>query len=566
MDQERDPFGRIIPKAKPRTQGRAQVVGTPEAHRHFLIGINAMANLLAPTYGPLGGRVAGSSNDNQRIELWDGSATVMRRVFSLGRADADLGAMLLRNMVWRVEQRVGDGGATAALLARRLTARGMRLLAAGVNAMELSRGLRDATAVAIDAIRAQSRPVHDEDTLSRMALAVTGDAALSSVLGELRALLGPEGYVRLDKLVAPYLERRYVAGAWLPAQIASMHLYEDAGARTAVLAPCAVALVDEPLTTAEAALALCEAAIQRGAAALFILAPEISGGALNLIVTNHQQPREKRRLALLAARLVAVQEERLHHWADLEVLTGARLLGGTHTRSALRLQPDDLGFAERVEFARDGVALQATRERRTLLNAEVAALHQRLAPLPFDAPERPALVRRLATLSGGMAELRIGASSQYERDRLHASAERGLKVLTAALRGGAVAGAGAAFVHALPALEEHAGALQAGSPAHADRAFGARLLVESLDAPLAQIARNAGVNHPAAIVAQVAERGAPWTWDALESRLVDSSCSGLLDATDVVIAALSGAVSAAQMALTTDAIVYHRNPQQSLEP
>ncbi|MGL4647829.1 MAG: TCP-1/cpn60 chaperonin family protein, partial [Caldilineaceae bacterium] len=264
MPLPRDPFGRIIPPARPRKQGRAQVVSQPHAHRDFLKGIHTLADLLAPTLGPLGGRVAGSVNENSRHELWEGSGTIVRRVMSLGRPDSDIGAMLLRNMVWRLEQRVGDGGATAAVLARRIAARGVRLIAAGVNAMELARGLQVATDVALTAIRAQSRPVTDEDSLSQMALAVTGERDLSVLLGEIRFLLGAEGHVRLEKLVAPYLARHYVAGAHITAQIASMYLYTDVATRTALLTDAAVALVEEPLITHEAALALCEAALAAG--------------------------------------------------------------------------------------------------------------------------------------------------------------------------------------------------------------------------------------------------------------------------------------------------------------
>jgi chaperonin GroEL len=563
MQLPRDPFGRIIPPAKPRKAGRAQVVSQPQAHRDFLKGIHAMANLLAPTVGPLGGRVAGSVNDNSRHELWEGSGTVVRRVISLGSADADVGAMLVRNMVWRLEQRVGDGGATAVLLTRRLAERGVRLLAAGINAMELARGMRIATEVALDAIRAQSRPVVDEDQLAHMALAVTGERELSALLGEIRYMLGAEGHVQIEKLVAPWLARHYIAGAHVGAQIASMYLYTDVAARSAVHTQSAVALLDEPLTSGEAALALAEAALAGGATSLLVIAPEISGAALNLLVSNQTQPPEKRRLGLLAVKLKATGGERADQVADLAALTGATLLGSAQGRSPLRARAQDLGRALRLEFVNDGLAILPLPERRQSVRQEAEAIGQRLALLPFNAHERPALVRRLATMTGGLAVLKVGASSERERARLHATAERALKVLTAAQRGGAVPGGGAALVHAAPAVR----ALAADSTRLAgDQAFGARLLAESLDAPMAQIARNAGVDHPAAVVARVAEAGAPWAWDAHTGAVVDAHTSGLLDATEVTTAVLSGAVSAALMALTTDTIVYHRNPQQSLEP
>ncbi|MGL4648509.1 MAG: TCP-1/cpn60 chaperonin family protein, partial [Caldilineaceae bacterium] len=269
------------------------------------------------------------------------------------------------------------------------------------------------------------------------------------------------------------------------------------------------------------------------------------------------------KLALLAARTKAVPAERSEQFDDLAALTGAALLGGARVRSATRARAEDLGRATRIELSSDGLAILVAADRRLAMRNEADAVRQRLAALPFNDSGRAPLVHRLAMLSGGIAELKIGAGSQLERDRLHATAERALKVLTLAQRGGAVPGAGAALIHALPAVRA-----LADDPDRlpGDRNFGARLLAESLDAPLAQIARNAAVEHPAAVVARVADFGAPFTWDAHTNQVVDAHASGLLDATEVVTAVLTGAVSAALMALTTDVIVYHRNPAQSLEP
>lgn len=540
------------------TTRRAQVVGQPHAQRQFLEGIHIVADLLAPTLGPLGGNVAGSTNANTKYELFDDAGTVVRRLLSLGTPQADIGAMLMRNMVWRLQQRFGDGGTTAAVLARALTVRGARLQAAGINAMELARGLQVATTAAVAALRAQTQPLAGEVDLARLAYAVTGDRALSAVLGELRALLGPEGHVQIEKLVAPYLERRYIAGAHFKAQIASMYFYTDTAQRHAVLTAPAIALVDEPLQSAEAAVALMEAALTRGAKALLILAPEISGTALHLLVTNQQAPADKRKLLLLGARLAASVGERSAQFTDIGVLTGAALLGQGRLRSVRSVRPDDLGTAVRVELAREALTLFAHESFSATIRAEAASVQTRLTTMALNDEERPVLTRRLATLTGGIGELKIGAHSELERTLLFDKATRALHVLTAAQRGGVVAGGGAAFVHALPALRD--------LPLQGDQAAGAALLAACLDAPLRQIAHNAGVDAPRLIAQRVADAGAPAAFDAYTHALVDGPACGVVDATEVVIGILVNAVGCAHMALTTDTIVYHRAPEQSMNP
>lgn len=537
---------------------RAQVVGQPHAQRQFLTGIHIVADLLAPTLGPLGGRVAGSANANAKYELFDDAGTIVRRLLSLGTPQADIGAMLMRNMIWRMEQRFGDGGAAAAVLAREIAVRGVRLQAAGINPMELSRGLQVAAAAAVGALKAQAQPISSEEELARLAYAVTGHQPLSAVLGEMRFLLGPEGHIQIDKLVAPYLERRYIAGAHFKAQISSMYFYTDAAQRDAVLTTPAVALVDEPLQSAEAALALLEAALAIGATALLILAPEISGPALNLLVTNQQAPADKRKLALLGAKLTATANERGAQLTDISVLTGAALLGQGRLRSVHSARAEDLGQATRVEFAHEGLTIVAQDAHRAALRDEAAAVQTRLAAMPISDADRPELTRRLATLTGGVGELKIGASSQLERTLLFDTATRALHVLTAAQRSGVVAGGGAALVHALPALRD--------LPLEGDRRMGASLLAECLDAPLRQIAHNAGVDSPAVIAHRVAEAGAPAAFDAFTHAIVDGPAHGVADAAEVVIGILLNAVSCALMALTTDTIVYHRAPEQSLNP
>ena len=540
------------------------VASQPQASKHMQRGIGQIADVLAPTLGPLGGPVVYSETNPQRLETLDDAATIVRRIISLGSPQIDIGAMLIRNVVWRVERRIGDGGATTAVLLRALFEGGLRQVAAGANAMQLMVGIRQGMEVALEALAAQARPAGDENQLAAVARTVTRDDDLSAILGELSYLLGADAHVLIETFVAPYLQRAYLAGAHYKAKIASMYFYSDAQRKRAVLTAPAVAVLDEPLTTTEQAVRLMEAAIRNERSTLFVVTPQLSGAALNLLVSNHVLPEDKRKLSMLVVGLGPVGEERAWALADLCLLSGATLIGAQGIHHAASLLPADLGQAQRVEFADDAIMVVAEGNRRAAVQGEVAAVRRRLGDLPLDDDQVAPLTRRLAALSGGVGQLKIGAYGKQALEMRRVKAERGLKVLSAVQRGGVVPGGGSALLHCAQAVRQAAAEVMA--TANEEVVTGMRVLADALSAPARQIMVNAGLTAPALILNQLAEAGAPAAYDVEQARVVDAHAAGVLDAADVVAGVLQAAVSGALMALSTDAIVYHRNPQQSLNP
>jgi len=534
------------------------VIGPAQASDHLKQGINLIADLLAPTLGPVGGLVANEMTSTRRLEMLADSATIVRRILSLGDQRRDIGAMLMRNLVWRVTQQAGDGGALAAVLARALYRAGLRLVAAGANPVQIAQGVEQAVSVVLEALQGQAQPVQTEDRLAAMALTIVQEKPLAAVLGEMSYLLGPDAHVIIEDYVAPFLRRRYIAGAHYPAEIASMYFYTDPPRKRAVVTDSLVALVEDPIRETDQVLPILQAAWQKGKKGLTILAPSISEAALGLLLAN-QQAGENKRL-LLAAKLKDVAEERLYAVSDLALLTGAARLGSHYERTPATMRPDDLGYARRIELAGGSLIAVTDHYARPELQAEVTRLRNRLHGLPLDAEERPLLVKRLAALSGGVGELKIGAAGKQEREVRHHHAERALKVLSAAQRGGVVAGGGAALYHCLPALQ--------GLSVSGDASLGVQLVAQALVAPLQQILHNAWVPESSLIIQQIGEAGPPATFDVLSGHLVDAHQAGLLDAAEVLKTVVRTAASGALSALKTEAIVYHRNPEAKagLEP
>ncbi len=541
---------------------RSQVVGQPTSQQHLQCGINILANLLAPTLGPTGGHIISETERKDKYEMLTDSSVALRRILSLGTPQLDIGAMSVRSMVWRVGQQVGDGGATTAILMRAIFNEGVRLLAADINAMMLNRGLKTATEIALEALSRQSIPVSSEDQLAAVARTITQEDSLAAVLGEMTYLLGPDAYVIIEKFVAPYLRRRYIAGSHYAAQISSMYFYTDSARKIAVAPEPAVAIIDGRLTTTEQVLPLMEAAIANGRKALVIIARDVSGEALGLLVHNHQLDEEKRKLQILAVKLTSLGAEQEQARLDLELMTGATTLGPNAERNAAAAQPSDLGEAQRAEFADKALVIVANRGEREAIQAEVNKIRNRLATLTLNDEDRPKLIKRLATLTGGVGELKIGAYTKTQRAQLENSAERALKVLSAAQKTGVVPGGGASLLHCAIALRTE----MTDGDYPADVRSGMEMLANALAAPLSQIVSNTGLHRASVICHRIEEAGPGATYDALSGQVVDASTSGILDVTDVVKTVLQTAVSGAMMALSTDAIVYHRKPETVINP
>ncbi|RMF04235.1 MAG: hypothetical protein D6768_03745, partial [Chloroflexi bacterium] len=298
-----------------------------------------------------------------------------------------------------------------------------------------------------------------------------------------------------------------------------------------------------------------EVALQRGQKSLAILSPNISGTALNVLVANKEALQEK--LSLVAVNLTLNGSEKQSALTDLELLTGATLLGRNYERAPAHVQPDDLGYARRVEISAGTLQVIPNTQTNPAVQRQIEHLRHRLTALSPTDDNRLPLIKRLAALSGGVGELKLGATSQQTRKVLRAQTKRALRTLSAAQRGGVVAGGGAALYHCLPALKD----IQLNGEA----ALGVQLVERVLSVPLRQLLTNAHIAETGWIMHQVAQSGPSTTFNVLTGQLVNAYQAGIVDAADVLCAAVRTAASGAMMALTTNTIVYRKNPPESME-
>jgi chaperonin GroEL len=555
---------------------KPKVVEQPYTTQHLTKGINALADLLAPTIGPIGGLVANQRDFQRKPELLDDSATTVRRILNLGDPNADVGAMLMRSMVWRVVQRAGDGGATAALITRAIYQEAVRMIAAGANAMRLAKGVNLGVEATIKSLQAQARSVSHENDLANVALTVIRDPSLAAVLGEMSYLLGPDAHVTIEKYVAPYLQQFYHAGATIRAQIASMYFYTDPAIKSAIATNGGLVLIDGKLENVEDAVAILRAANEAGVKSLTIVGGHFSEAVISLLLTNSRQgekpnparngangngkekQEESKRPVIIAAKPKDVGDARRAVFDDLALATGGEVLGRAWSRATSQIRPSDIGRITRSEVSNELLMIIPEQQDNPAVQARCAELRAQLARMTLDDEARKLVVQRLAWLSGGMGVLKIGTESKLDREVRAQNAERTLKVLSAAQHTGMVPGGGAAYFHAIPALDE--------VEAEEDVRFGVQIVQRALEAPLRQILENAHVSSSSVIMDQIRQAGPTATYDVIGAKVVDAFEGGVLDVAGVLTTVLQTAASAALMALTTDTIVYHKNPKQATTP
>jgi len=526
----------------------------PEAGDYLKHGFDQLADLLAATLGPTQGAILSSPGTGSRPEMITDAATVARRMLALPHRAEDVGAMILRNLVWRMHRKAGDGCATAAVLAQAILRQAHRFRVAGANAMSLKKGVDRATAVACKALWQMARPLTNPDDLVLLAQGVTNDLNLSRVIGEIFARFGPEAYVILEDYAAPYLERAYYPGGRWQGRLASPYLITDHVTQRAILHDCQVALYNGDINDLDELRPLLDQVTQTDRHRLLVVAREIKGTALSTLIANHQEGGLPAVAAVLRRPGARAQDD----FDDLAILTGATVLSPETGRPLASIRGVDLGSAARVEADAEEVIVVGEGHNPETVGAQIAALRARFERVSPDDEAWDDLRFRLARLRGQIARLMIGAYTETERAVIRQKAEKALRTLPVALRQGIVPGGGVAYLDAIPAVQQ--------VEAEGDEARGVAIVAGALTEPFLRIVRNAGVASPAALLDEARRRGPGVGYDVQTEMIGDMYEAGVIDAAGVVVQALEVAVSGAMMALTTEAIVLQSRPETSYEP
>jgi len=504
-----------------------------------------LAAALEVALGPKGSRVAVERSNRRRApELLSDGASIARRIIGLPNAFEGMGAYLARHIAWQMEETVGDGATTAVVIARRILDEGLRHIAAGHNPMSLRHGLEKALAAALDALASQTIPLDNSEQTSALAAAIIGDPVLGKYIEEVFDVIGPLGAVEVRKSYARTHDRRYIRGVlWNNGWISSYFTTEPG---KAVIQKPYLLFTDRHLSSADELIPLMEQIRQEGAReggrGLVVIAADVTGNALNLLVTNKQRGG----LSTLAVKAPGLGMEKAEVLADLAALCGGKLFLEVTGEPLAKATLADLGQADEVQAIRSSFTIVGGHGRPARIRERADDLRKRIPSAPYGR-ERDRLIERQSKLTGGVAVLEIGGASDVEQEYLKERTEEALRVVRLALQEGIVPGGGAAFLACIPAVEAISLSPEE-APARA-------ILCQALEAPARAIITNAGL-EAAPLLARLRERGAGWGYDVLREEIVEMVSAHIVDPARVAETALRTGVSGALMGLTTEVLVY----------
>jgi chaperonin GroEL len=529
-----------------------KVILGEEGRIGMLRGFESMGRLMALTLGPIGGKIANERDVSREPELLGDAATIARRILQIPDRVEDAGAMMMRHIVWNVREEMGDGSATTAVIARTVAQEMQRMIAAGANAMILKRGIEKAVEAAVQALDEMAIPLEGEEEISAVATAAIGDPEIGGLLGEIYDVLGPHANVVISPWVATSHDRAYHEGARFESKYSSSYLFTDTLRHRTVLDDVYVLVVDMILSSTKSVQHILEQVLADGGKNLFIICRQIHDTAVGVLVANN----EADTVHSCAASLKPVGDLRRATHENIALLTGGKHLTDQAGSVPEEITIEDFGRCDRVIITKEYFTIIGGKGDRQVIRERAKALRQQLRE-SHDAEEKEEVRELLGHFSAGVGELRIGALTEKERSALTETAEQAMKAVAAGMEGGIVPGGGAAYLACIPAVE--------AVDAKGDEAIGVRIIARALEEPMRCIATNANV-HPPLVIARSREAGAGYGFDTREKEIVNMIQAGIADPAVVTRRALQHGVSGAMMLLTTDALVLHRKPKESMEP
>jgi chaperonin GroEL len=510
--------------------------------------MDLMTDLMRPTLGPTAGTVAiapiGSAGPP---EVLDSAATIARRTIQLADPFEDMGAMLVRDLALRVSDRVGDGAATAAVLARALVRGAARCVAGGCSPVSLRQGIERGRDIASAQLLHQARSIELPTEIAAVVAGSVGDRQLAAMVGEVVDSVGAEGVVLFENAAASETSCEYVDGARWNEGYLSYFLLKP-GETTARLINPRVLATDHGIERAEQLLPALEACIAAGDRSLLVIAPEVRDSALSLLVVNRERGVLESAIAAKAPSF-GVQQTRILE--DIAAFTGGRCLHKEWGEALANITGDDLGRARQAWATSTSFGIVGGRGPKDRISERIAEVRAELSTTENDPPLRQKLRERIGNLSGTSAILRIGAPMPAEQAELRLRIEAAVTAARLAVERGVVPGGGAALLACASRLESQ----ECGG----DQGVGFQILARALAEPMRAIVANAGFEAQR-IVHEARCRGSGWAFDVLQREWIDPRQGELVDPLAVTLAALEAAVSTAVLALSAEVLIHRSSP------
>ena len=518
-----------------------QIVYGEEARKALLSGIDQLANTVKVTLGPKGRNVVLGKKFGSPLITNDG-VTIAKDV-ELEDAFENMGAQLVREVATKTNDIAGDGTTTATLLAQAIVHEGLKNVSAGANPMVMRKGMEKAVETAIETIKANSETITGSDDIARVGAVSSGDESVGKLIAEAMDKVGASGVITIEESKTAETGLEVVEGMQFDRGYISPYMVTDTDKMEAVIDDPYILITDKKISSIQEILPLLEQIVKTGKK-LVIIAEDVEGDALATLLVN----RLRGNFTCVCVKAPGFGDRRKEMLKDIAILTG-----GTYISSELNMNlPDtqitDLGTARQIKVTKDNTVIVDGAGDANEIKARIAEIKNTISVTTSDY-DKEKLQERLAKLSGGVAVIKVGAQTEVAMKEQKLRVEDALNATRAAVEEGIVAGGGTAYVNAIPAVEKLVAKLSG------DEKTGAQIIARALQAPIRQIAENAGVDGSIVYDKIRSSRKVGYGYNAYSETYCDMIPSGIVDPTKVTRTALENAASIASCVLTTESLV-----------
>ncbi|RQU04918.1 chaperonin GroEL [Burkholderia cenocepacia] len=521
------------------------------ARQQIVKGVNVLADAVKVTLGPKGRNVVIERGFGAPVITKDG-VSVAKEIELKDRFE-NMGAQIVKQVASKTADVAGDGTTTATVLAQAIVQEGMKHVAAGMNPMDLKRGIDKAVGAVLDELRKLSRPISTHKEIAQVgAISANSDEAIGKIIADAMEKVGKDGVITVEDGKSLENELDVVEGMQFDRGYVSPYFINDPAKQAAYLDDALILLHDKKISSVRDLLPILEAASKVGKP-LLIVAEDVEGEALATLVVNSMRGI----LKVAAVKAPGFGDRRKAMLEDLAILTGATVISEETGKQLDKATLEDLGSAKRVEIRKDDTIIIDGAGDAARIDARVKAIRAQIDEATSDY-DREKLQERVAKLAGGVAVIKVGAVTEVEMKEKKDRVDDALHATRAAVEEGIVPGGGVALLRARAALSDIRGA-------NADQDAGIRIALRALEAPLRVIAANAG-DEPSVVVSKVLEGTGNFGYNAATGEYGDLVDAGVVDPTKVTRTALQNAASIASLVLTTDATVAQAPKEDSAEP
>jgi len=512
-----------------------------DARNRMLNGVNILADAVKVTLGPKGRNVVLDKSFGAPRITKDGVSVA--KEIELEDKFENMGAQMVKEVASRTNDEAGDGTTTATVLAQAIVREGLKSVAAGMNPMDLKRGIDVATAKVVESIRAASREVKDSDEVAQVGtISANGEAEIGRQIADAMQKVGNEGVITVEENKGLETETDVVEGMQFDRGYLSPYFVTNADKMTSELEDCMILLHEKKLSSLQPMVPLLESVIQ-SQKPLLIIAEDVEGEALATLVVN----KLRGGLKIAAVKAPGFGDRRKAMLQDIAILTGGQVISEDLGMKLESVTMDMLGTAKKVQITKDETTVVDGAGAKAEIEARVTQIRNQIEETSSDY-DREKLQERVAKLAGGVAVIRVGGMTEVEVKERKDRVDDALNATRAAVQEGVVVGGGVALVQAANALAGVTGE-------NSDQDAGITIVRKAIEAPLRQIAENAGVDG-AVVAGKIRESDdAAFGFNAQTEEYGDMFAYGVIDPAKVVRTALEDAASIAGLLITTEAMV-----------